>query len=152
MNPSELIQDLLTHSYNSNLKYLNALQNKPLEEAQQWMCHILNAQHIWLSRINHEAAVFEIEQKHPMADLLKLNEDNFQKSLALLKSRDLNQKISYKNLKGLSFESAITEILTHVCNHATHHRGQISIMFKQAQIAVPATDLIAYYREKTPSL
>ena len=60
--------------------------------------------------------------------------------------------MEYKSLKGEPHSSSFRQMLQHVVNHATYHRGQVTTMLRQIGAKVPeSTDLIAFYRmqEKT---
>ena len=49
---------------------------------------------------------------------------------------------------GNSFNS-ICDMLQHVVNHGTHHRGQITTMLRQLEAVPPKSmDLLAFYRER----
>ena len=48
--------------------------------------------------------------------------------------------------KGDPFETPLWQIVLHVVNHATLHRGQVMAMLRQLGIPPPPTDLISYYR------
>jgi uncharacterized damage-inducible protein DinB len=61
---------------------------------------------------------------------------------------DLMRVIDYRDLRGAARQSAASEIVMHVVNHATLHRGQVMSMLRQLGIAPPQTDLIAFYREE----
>ncbi len=41
----------------------------------------------------------------------------------------------------------MSQVLTHVFNHATHHRGHVHGLLSQAKIEPPALDLIYYLRD-----
>ncbi|HUA85654.1 MAG TPA: DinB family protein [Bryobacteraceae bacterium] len=60
---------------------------------------------------------------------------------------DLERVISYKDMKGHAHQSALWQIVLHLVNHATLHRGQVMAMMRQLGVAPPPTDLIFYYRE-----
>lgn len=59
-----------------------------------------------------------------------------------------HQDIVYANLKGEAQCSTVAEIVRHVVNHGTYHRGQIVTMLRQLGHAAPNTDLIAFYRTR----
>ena len=59
----------------------------------------------------------------------------------------LGQNISYKDLKGNSWQTPLWQIVLHVVNHASHHRGQVSAMLRAMGHTPPGVDLIFYYRE-----
>ena len=58
--------------------------------------------------------------------------------------------IEYKLLSGQPGASILWQMLQHVVNHATYHRGQVTTMLRQLGAAAPkSTDLIVFYRERT---
>ena len=57
--------------------------------------------------------------------------------------------IDYRNLKGVPFRQSVWQIVLHVVNHATHHRGQAAGFLRAMGKAPPELDLIVYYRERT---
>jgi len=55
--------------------------------------------------------------------------------------------ITYKNLAGNQYTNSVKEIVHHVMNHSTYHRGQLITMLRQAGVTqLPATDYIAFLR------
>jgi uncharacterized damage-inducible protein DinB len=64
-----------------------------------------------------------------------------------LSDTDLDRVVDYKSLKGDPFKNTVREIVMHVVNHATIHRGQVMGMLRQMGVAPPPTDLIFFYRE-----
>jgi uncharacterized damage-inducible protein DinB len=61
---------------------------------------------------------------------------------------DLERVIDYKDLRGAERRSLAKEIVMHVVNHATLHRGQVMSMLRQMGQAPPQTDLVFFYREE----
>jgi len=62
---------------------------------------------------------------------------------------ELKKEFEYKNLKGLSYRSTIWQIVQHVFNHGTYHRGQLINMLRQLGVEkVPQTDFIIWSRKK----
>ena len=64
-----------------------------------------------------------------------------------LSEDSIGSKISYKDLKGNPYETPLWQIVLHVVNHGTHHRGQVSGFLRALGHTPPPVDLIAYYRE-----
>jgi uncharacterized damage-inducible protein DinB len=54
--------------------------------------------------------------------------------------------LSYRDLSGNPHADPIWQIVLHVVNHATHHRGQVSGFIRSMGHIPPPLDLIAYYR------
>ena len=58
--------------------------------------------------------------------------------------------IDYKSTAGVAGASVLWQMLQHVVNHSTYHRGQVTTMLRQLGAAPPkAMDLIAFYRERS---
>ena len=77
----------------------------------------------------------------------KMDEENYRNTMYIFGSRDINQSISYKNTQGEEFGNLIRDILFHIINHSTHHKGQIVSDFRQMGIPPLVTDYIFYKRQ-----
>jgi uncharacterized damage-inducible protein DinB len=56
---------------------------------------------------------------------------------------------NYKTLAGLAGTSPFWQMLQHVVNHGSYHRGQVTTMLRQLGATPPKSlDMVAYYREK----
>ena len=66
-----------------------------------------------------------------------------------LSDADVDRLIEYKLFSGAAGASPIGQMVQHVVNHASYHRGQITTMLRQLG-AKPAKsmDMIAYFRER----
>jgi uncharacterized damage-inducible protein DinB len=51
-------------------------------------------------------------------------------------------------MAGQPFAQPLWQMLQHVANHSTYHRGQIATMLRQLGTKATSTDLIAFYRER----
>lgn len=59
----------------------------------------------------------------------------------------LDRVIHYRRVDGSEHVNRLDEMLRHVVNHSTYHRGQIVTMLRQLGATPPSTDLIAFYRD-----
>ena len=64
-----------------------------------------------------------------------------QRWIASLSEARLVAPITYTNIKGVAFTRRLSFLLTHVFNHQTHHRGQVTTLLHQAGAGVGVTDL-----------
>ena len=126
--------------------FKNSKTNSP--KALTLFSHVLNAQHIWASRILKRAQVFPFTHVHLLNDFDNVCEQNFQLFLEVLDKVSLEEKISYTNSTGNNYTSDVKDILFHVVNHSTHHRGQIMMLFRDRGIEPPVTDYIFLKREQ----
>ena len=61
---------------------------------------------------------------------------------SLLTEEELQQPVSYQNSKGVSANKTLFNLLMHVFNHQTHHRGQVTTLLNQSGIDIGVTDLV----------
>jgi uncharacterized damage-inducible protein DinB len=64
--------------------------------------------------------------------------------LARLPDDGVQRPMRYHNTLGVRREHPVWQALTHLFNHQTHHRGQITTLLAQAGVDVGVTDLIAW--------
>ncbi|EMR00920.1 DinB family protein [Cesiribacter andamanensis AMV16] len=56
-------------------------------------------------------------------------------------SRALKRLVSYQNSAGELFRTPLGDIITHMVNHGTHHRGQMASLMQQEKITAPSERL-----------
>ena len=67
-----------------------------------------------------------------------------------LSDEALQQVREYKLFSGATGASAMWQMVQHVVNHASYHRGQVTTMLRQAGAApAKSMDLITFYRERS---
>lgn len=77
-------------------------------------------------------------------------ETNQRAYVAGLTHASLNATLSYKSVTGDPFSHALGDVLLHVVNHATQHRGQAVTMVRQLGKPAQSTDFLVYIREARP--
>jgi uncharacterized damage-inducible protein DinB len=114
------------------------------------LAHAFAADRIWLQRIHGNVQNTFIDDKDRHLGTLKTEwpalQQRWKEWAAPLGDQDVVAKISYRDLKGNPYESPLWQILLHVVNHATHHRGQVSGFLRAMGHTPPPLDLIAFYR------
>jgi uncharacterized damage-inducible protein DinB len=75
-------------------------------------------------------------------------EGNIRADLVHAGELGLARVINYRLMSGKEGTSPLWQIVAHLVNHATYHRGQVTTMLRQLG-AKPAqsTDMITYFRE-----
>lgn len=112
--------------------------------------HIMNAQMIWLYRINGQQPTVSVWQEHNLETCSALLAESGQGLAAIENPEDhALPLIQYRNSAGTAFETAVPDILLHVFNHGTYHRAQIAKEMKQHGIDPVNTDYIQFVRLKT---
>jgi len=64
-----------------------------------------------------------------------------------LSDKELEQRIKFEFVDGGYGDMTRHEILSHIINHATYHRGFVSDMLNQANISPEASDLPVFLRD-----
>ncbi len=108
--------------------------------------HIIDAHHIWNNRLERTVPVLGVWDIIEPVNMGKLIEENHLNSQNYIQKCDLNEKISYKTSKGIPMISKVGDILFHMVNHATHHRGQVLSEIRRLGGEPPVTDYIFFKR------
>ena len=91
--------------------------------------HMLDAQLIWMWRIRngkiptsyHNSS--QLTRSEPTTNLLVSSAEYISLISSSMES-DFKEPIAYANSKGNSYQQSLEDILIHVVNHGTYHRGQ----------------------------
>ncbi len=141
--------ELLEYSHHFNQKLGDIFIESPdktSERSIRLYNHILNAHQVWNNRIEPKQPAFGIWEIHPVGDWKDIEEKNHEHSLSILERFELNGRINYTNTRGMTFNNCIRDVLFHMINHATYHRGQIATEFRQGGLTPLVTDYIFYKR------
>lgn len=113
--------------------------------------HIFKADNVWFSRIAGEpfGHINDVPVPPNLTELekewLQLLE-RFQNWYRQLEPSQFGIAIRYSNSQGIPYSTPLWQVLLHLVNHGTMHRGQVVAMMRQAGAKPPATDLILFYR------
>jgi uncharacterized damage-inducible protein DinB len=119
------------------------------------LAHIFAADEIWMMRIK-SVPDFPFTKPEEIPSLTELKKkwnpilDNYSQLLED-PSTDYKQLVVYKNLRGKEFQTTLYEILLHVYNHSTYHRGQAASLFRRLTGKPPVTDLMEYFKFSSES-
>lgn len=114
---------------------------------------MLGAEWIWLQRWNGESpsgfpTMWDVSTwgaVHVRWEELAREQSEF---LARLRASDLDSAVRYRNMAGTTFTDPLWLLMRHVVNHATYHRGQVTLLLRQLGHQAVATDLVVYHRER----
>jgi len=135
------------HHYNQELVKVfskNAIIGN--ERPVKLFSHILNAHHIWNCRIRQQPTGHGVWDLHAITMFQGMEEANYAATLQILEDVKLDMIVAYNNSKGEPFHNSVRDILFHIINHSTYHRGQIATLFRQNGIPPVITDYIFYKR------
>lgn len=117
--------------------------------------HVVFAEWLWLQRWKGSSPGVGPEwSSNPPDDrfvaVLREVEDDRSHFLSTLDDASLDRPLHYNNMKGDPFATRFLDVLLHVVNHASYHRGQLVTMIRQVGATPVTTDLIVYVRPPAP--
>lgn len=116
------------------------------------LVHTFGADRIWLRRVlRQETGGFPAGEERTLPLLIAewpRVYAGWVKWTAGLTPETMDTPLAYRDMKGREHESRPWEIVLHLVNHGTHHRGQVSGFLRAMGKAPAPLDLIAYYREQ----
>jgi uncharacterized damage-inducible protein DinB len=122
----------------------------PPEEAVQKMSHVLLAKNVWMARLmdmpsSALTGVLSIEAARELNTELK---NRMVIYLSKLDEKQLSERVAYQNTQGAGYQTVLSDILAHIVNHGSYHRGQIALLLKKAGGPPTHVDYIGYVREE----
>ena len=114
--------------------------------------HVYFAEWIWHARWNGVSpTVFPADEIPDVAGLRSRwseLEGSVRSYVQAAGDSGLHHVIAYRLLSGKEGASPLWQMIAHVVNHASYHRGQVTTMLRQMGAApAPSTDMITYFRE-----
>ena len=143
---------LLKYNLWANQRLLGTLSQNSVddEDILRLFSHIVSAQIIWLHRVEGlPTSPFPPWETYNLREIESMMDESnvrWNKFLNNYKMDTLEEVIHYQNAAKKDFENRLTDILTHVINHSTHHRAQISYRLRLLGIAPPPMDFIEFAR------
>ncbi len=125
----------------------------PLERAMAIFAHMQAAKQLWLSRVSTltgfpDGGVFpnwDLDRSERIA--IEMDE-LWTRWLGGLGHDELHSIVRYTSTENVTYESTRGEILTHVVNHSSYHRGQIAGLLAQTGTKPASTDYITLTRRR----
>jgi uncharacterized damage-inducible protein DinB len=117
------------------------------------LVHIMGAEWVWLERWQGRLDVTlpSASDSPGLADIRRRwaqLERDLLAFVAKLTAEDLAGTRNLRTLKGEPYALPLWQLMQHVVNHGSYHRGQVTTMLRQLGASAVATDLVAFYRER----
>ena len=115
------------------------------------LAHIHAADRVWLGRIQGVNPTLYVNEED--RDLVVLSRTwpgllkQWETWAGALTDESVHDKIDYTNPRGNPDRTPQWQIVLHVVNHGTHHRGQVAGFLRAMGKTPPPLDLMAFYRE-----
>jgi len=120
------------------------------------LAHIYGAQWIWLERWQGRTPR-ALPAAADFPDLAALRsrwqglEQDLQAFVASLDNDKLHMNLSVTTTDGIQYTQPLWQMMQHVVNHGSYHRGQVTAFLRQLGHKAVATDLIRFYRDRGAS-
>jgi len=114
------------------------------------LVHIFGADRIWLARLKREPANQFLTNDDYRLEVLQHDWPILHRAwgdwAAGLTDADCQEQVSYSDMSGRPWNQPLGQLVLHVVNHGTHHRGQVSGFLRAMGHAPPKLDLVFFYR------
>ncbi|TRW24333.1 damage-inducible protein DinB [Flavobacterium zepuense] len=143
-------RELFEYTFHFNEKVIDVVLNNRetvSDKTISLICHTINTQEVWNSRILGNPSLTGPWDIQLVENLLHLNQVNFKDSLHIIDNFEFERVIDYTNSRGEQYENTVKDILFHINNHSTYHRGQIATDCKLHGIKPLVSDYIFYKRD-----
>jgi uncharacterized damage-inducible protein DinB len=140
---------LFDYNFYCNKKFIEecGTHKKLPKKSIELFSHILNAHHIWNARLIGKVPTYEVWQVQPVKEWSDIHYENQRNSFEIITNTDnFEKRIDYENSEGRLYSNTVKDILFHMINHSTHHRGQIAADMRKNKLEPLALDYIFYKR------
>ncbi len=161
MDLKEYLTQVYDYTYWANRRYLDVaatLTNEQLHRSlgHSWgdvhatLVHMMSSEQVWLGRWRGDSPKGHLDPTgYPTVAALKSAwaaiEKQMRSFLASHSLEGLQEVVAYTNFRGESFRVPLWQMLMHVANHETHHRGELAAMFALMDVPHPEDEVIQYF-------
>jgi uncharacterized damage-inducible protein DinB len=115
--------------------------------------HMWNAEYIWYHRVklaeNIQSPAYDEMDLAAVADGIIKQSRQWEEWVMNASENVIQHVFAYRNSKKEEFKQPVYQVLLHLFNHNTYHRGQLVTILHHSGIqAIPATDFIEFSRRK----
>lgn len=147
-----LVHEGLTRSRENIERVGVAALAAPFERAVQVWSHVQAARRIWLVRLGRGVdppadglfPAWSIDKARSQAEEM---DTAWRGYIAALDARELSRVTRYTSTEGKGYDTEVRDILTHVVNHSSYHRGQIASLIAATGAKPPITDFVFFCRK-----
>lgn len=159
----QLLIDYANYDYWANKQMLDLVLSLTKAQQQQTIqssfpsihktcSHMWDAYRIWWQRLQKDADIMgptvnaDYSLQQVVENILNCNKQWID-WVTSASQVQLDSNLDFKTMKGDSFSQPMSDILLHLSNHGTYHRGQLVTMLRQVGVEkISQTDYILYAR------
>jgi uncharacterized damage-inducible protein DinB len=114
------------------------------------LVHVFASERLWLARLEQATYPEYVTAADRHLEVLQ-NEwprlhQRWKEWASQLTDEAMLLPLTYTDLKGNQYTQPLWQLVLHVVNHGTHHRGQVSGFLRSLRYTPPPIDLIFFYR------
>lgn len=161
----ELLLQLSAYNAWANAQLLQALRALPEDTLRAELrssfpslyatvLHMLDAESIWWQRLKLQENIQRPSDSFrgefsELVRLIEAQDREWQEWIAAARETMLEHEFKYHNTKREPFKQPVFQMLLHLFNHNTYHRGQLVTLMRQLGLEkIPATDFIVWSRKR----
>ncbi len=161
----EILSQLSAYNIWANQLLFDIINQLPEEKQKQevsssfktlfaTVLHLLDAESIWWQRMKLQERIVRPSENFSgdfkvLSNLLLQQNRQWKEWIQNAGEHQLQHVFQYQNSKREQFKQPVYQMLLHVFNHGTYHRGQLVNMLRQLGVEkIPATDFIEWSRRK----
>ena len=160
------LRDLLAYSAWSSRRLVEAAAQLPPEQLTRdfgtadksvlgTLVHVFAADRVWLARVFGIVPATFISDADYHLPVLQNEwpqvQEKWQGWAAGLTDETAAADLSYTDMRGNRWQQPVWQVVLHVVNHGTHHRGQAAGFLRSMGQAPPPVDMTVFYRKRPPA-
>ena len=115
--------------------------------------HVVGVERLWCDRWNGQSAKVLPDYQatntgHDFRTEWERIKGDQRRFLDALTPKQLAGDLTYVNIKGETWTYPMSDILVHCANHGTYHRGQLTHLLRDLDLAAPSTDYLIFVDEQ----
>ncbi len=161
MKLKEYLQHLYDYTYWANRRYFAVAEGLSEEQlfrkqGHSWdsvhgvLLHMLSSEWVWLQRWHGMSPKGHLSRQDfptlaSIQERWRTIEAEMRAFLESQSEESLEAVLSYTSFSGETFRAPLWQMLMHVPNHETHHRGELAVMFALMDVPHPEEEVIQYF-------
>ncbi len=116
------------------------------------LVHTFGGDRVWITRVEGQTPAYFIRDEDRSVAALQTQwpevHERWRRWIAQQDDGTVAEPIAYSDMRGNAYQQPPWQIVLHVVNHGTHHRGQTVGFLRSMGIAPPPVDMTVYYRTR----
>jgi uncharacterized damage-inducible protein DinB len=161
MDIKDYIRQAYDYTYWANHRYFAVAEGLTEEQLHRmlghsWgdvhgtLVHMMSSEWVWFQRWHGTTPKGHLDKAdYPTLAVLKKRwaeiEAEMRAYIEAQSDESLQAPIRYTNFRGETFHVPLWEMLAHIANHETHHRGELAAMYALMDVSHPEDEMIQYF-------